>query len=54
LPSNRKGKAWEYPAIANGRLYIHDWGTLWCYDIQAAGEKRAASRPKYSTTPSRN
>lgn len=54
VPSNRKGKAWEYPVIANGRLYIHDWGTLWCYDIQAAADKRAASRPSTSTTPTRN
>jgi outer membrane protein assembly factor BamB len=54
LPSDRVGKAWEYPAIANGRLYIHDWGTLWCFDIQAANEKRAASRTNAVTTPVRN
>jgi outer membrane protein assembly factor BamB len=28
-------KAWAYPAIANGRLYIRDTGTLWAYDIKA-------------------
>src|SRR5262249_48857160 len=28
-------KAWTYPAIANGRLYIRDIGTLWAYDIKA-------------------
>jgi outer membrane protein assembly factor BamB len=28
-------KAWAYPAIANGRLYIRDVGTLWAYDIKA-------------------
>jgi outer membrane protein assembly factor BamB len=28
-------KAWSYPVVANGRLYIHDVGTLWCYDIKA-------------------
>lgn len=27
-------KAWAYPVIANGRLYIRDLGTLWCYDIK--------------------
>lgn len=27
-------KAWAYPALANGRLYIHDAGTLWCYDVK--------------------
>jgi outer membrane protein assembly factor BamB len=28
-------KAWAYPVIANGRLYIRDIGTLWAYDIKA-------------------
>ena len=27
-------KAWTYPVIANGRLYIRDIGTLWCYDLR--------------------
>ena len=27
-------KAWAYPVIANGRLYIRDIGTLWAYDIK--------------------
>jgi len=26
--------AFSYPVIANGRLYIHDLGTLWVYDIK--------------------
>jgi outer membrane protein assembly factor BamB len=26
-------KAWAYPVVANGRLYIRDLGTLWCYDV---------------------
>ena len=29
-------KAWTYPVIANGRLYIRDLGTLWAYDIKAS------------------
>lgn len=29
-------KAWAYPVVANGRLYIRDLGTLWCYDVKAA------------------
>ncbi len=29
-------KAWAYPVIANGRLYIRDVGTLWAYDIKAS------------------
>ena len=26
-------QAWAYPIIANSRLYIHDLGEMWCYDI---------------------
>jgi outer membrane protein assembly factor BamB len=29
-------KAWTYPVIANGRLYIRDIGTLWAYDIKTS------------------
>jgi len=32
-PDRGKSKAWAYPVIAGGKLYVHDWGTLWCYDI---------------------
>jgi outer membrane protein assembly factor BamB len=28
-------KAWEYPVIANGRLYIRDQNMLWCFDIRS-------------------
>jgi hypothetical protein len=28
-------KAFAFPVIANGRLYIRDLGTLWAYDIKA-------------------
>ncbi len=31
----RAGKAWAYPVVAGGRLYIRDQGTLWCYDVAA-------------------
>lgn len=51
LPERRIGKAWSYPAVANGRLYIHDWGTLWCYDVKGEGSSRAAAR---TTRPARN
>jgi outer membrane protein assembly factor BamB len=27
-------RAWPYPVVANGRLYIRDLGSLWCYDIK--------------------
>lgn len=34
LPARGDSKAWAYPVLANGRLYIHDFGTLWCYDVR--------------------
>jgi hypothetical protein len=34
-PERGRSKAWAYPVVANGRLYIHDMGTLWCYDVKA-------------------
>jgi outer membrane protein assembly factor BamB len=36
----RGAQAWAYPVVANGRLYIHDCGTLWCYDVKASGAAR--------------
>ena len=30
-----KERAWTYPVVADGRLYIRDLGTLWCYDVRA-------------------
>ena len=34
--ANEMEKAWAYPVVANGRLYLRDHGTVWCYDIKAA------------------
>lgn len=31
---DRRGDAWAYPALSDGRLYVHDFGTLWCYDVK--------------------
>ena len=33
-PDRGDSKAWAYPVVANGRLYIRDMGTLWCYDVK--------------------
>ena len=33
---NSMEKAWVYPVVAGGRLYLRDHGCLWCYDIRAA------------------
>jgi hypothetical protein len=27
-------KAWAYPVVANGKLYIRDLERLWCYDVK--------------------
>ncbi len=32
--SNEMEKAWAYPVVANGRLYIRDQNSLWCYDVK--------------------
>jgi len=29
-------KAWAYPVVAHGRLYIRDHRQIWCYDVMAA------------------
>lgn len=36
LPERGRSKAWTYPVVANGRLYIRDWDTLWCYNVAAS------------------
>lgn len=28
-------KSWAYPVVANGRLYIRDHASLWCYNVSA-------------------
>jgi outer membrane protein assembly factor BamB len=35
-PDRGSSKAWAYPVIADGKLYVQDWGTLWCFDVKAA------------------
>ena len=35
-PDRGQSKAWAYPVVANGRLYIRDAGVLWCYDVKAS------------------
>ncbi len=32
--SNPMEKAWSYPVVAAGRLYIRDLSLLWCYDVK--------------------
>ena len=49
--NNAMEKAWPYPVVANGRLYIRDLGTLWCYDIKTAED--AKSPAESGTVPLR-
>lgn len=34
-PERGNSKAWAYPVVANGRLYIRDLDMMWCYDVKA-------------------
>jgi outer membrane protein assembly factor BamB len=31
---DNRERAWSYPVVANGRLYLRDLGSLWCYDVK--------------------
>lgn len=33
-PERQSAKAWPYPVIANGRLYLRDQHLLFCYDVK--------------------
>jgi outer membrane protein assembly factor BamB len=33
-PERGRSKAWAYPVLANGKLYIRDHTALWCYDVR--------------------
>ncbi|HVA49870.1 MAG TPA: PQQ-binding-like beta-propeller repeat protein [Pirellulales bacterium] len=44
------GKAWAYPVVANGRLYIRDRDMLWAFDVKDAAPARAdADRVRFTT-----
>lgn len=36
LDTGRAKETWTYPVVANGKLYIRDLGTIWCYDVSAS------------------
>lgn len=36
-PERGRSRAWAYPVVANGRLYIRELGMIWCYNIKAQG-----------------
>ncbi len=39
-PDRGTSKAWAYPVVANGRLYIQDMGSLWCYDVKGPAKSQ--------------
>jgi outer membrane protein assembly factor BamB len=47
-PARKDGRerAWAYPVISNGRLYIRDLGKLWAYDINRPAEKVIVERQR--------
>jgi outer membrane protein assembly factor BamB len=42
--SNPMEKAWAYPVVSNGRLYLRDHNMLWCYDIATGSRQTARAR----------
>ena len=38
-PDRGRSKAWAYPVVANGRLYIRDLGKIWCFDVKAPAKR---------------
>lgn len=32
---NQMEKAWAYPVVADGKLYLRDQNALWCYEVKA-------------------
>ena len=34
-PERTDKPAWAHPVVANGKLYIRDQDTLFCYDLKA-------------------
>jgi outer membrane protein assembly factor BamB len=37
-PANQMEKAWPHPVIADGRVFVRDGESLWCYDIKDEAE----------------
>lgn len=35
-PDQGQAKAWAYPVISNGKLYIREGSALWCYDLKSS------------------
>jgi outer membrane protein assembly factor BamB len=42
-PDRGNSQAWAYPVVADGRLYVHDLGTLWCYDVRDRSARQTST-----------
>ena len=41
-PERRNEKVWAHPVIADGRLYVRDLESVWCYDVRDTAAAAAA------------
>ena len=49
-PERSDHKAWPYPVVAGGRLYLRDWDRLFCYDVRdRRAERSPPSQPSSQT-----
>jgi outer membrane protein assembly factor BamB len=39
-PDRGRTKAWTYPVVSNGRLYLRDLAKLWCYNVKQGNLSR--------------
>jgi outer membrane protein assembly factor BamB len=37
-PDRTRLPAWAHPAVANGKLYVRDQDTLYCYDVKEGNQ----------------
>jgi outer membrane protein assembly factor BamB len=44
-PDRGRSQAWAYPVLADGKLYIRDLGSLWCYNVADPGGVSRVNRP---------
>jgi outer membrane protein assembly factor BamB len=54
-PDRSSQKAWPYPVVAGGRLYLRDWDAVLCFDIKARkrdpGPAPGSRRPPRASAP---
>jgi outer membrane protein assembly factor BamB len=33
-PDRGRSRAWSHPVVSHGKLYVQDFGSVWCYDLR--------------------